>query len=283
MEPVLPEPEETLALHVDSDSHFLQLTATFLERNASDLAVRSETDPDRAIERLAEERIDCIVSGHEPPELDGLAFLEEVRSIDSDLPFVLFTSEEDGSIGVDAITAGVDSFVRREKGTGKYALLAKRIQSVVEQLRDRRRAAKAREMYELLARVSTDAFWIRDIETRETLYSEGIRQFGYEPGIREDGFQWWLERVHPEDRETSVEMNAAQEAGNPEGFSTLDDESGEFTHRYRWRCADGSYIDCLSRGVVRFENGESVEMIGAMTDVSNLEESANVSSLTDRG
>jgi CheY-like chemotaxis protein len=269
MEPLLSEPDGVRVLHVDEDPHFLNLTRTFLERQDESLTVLTETDPDDVIERLRTERIDCVVSGYELRGTDGLVLLEEIQEFDAELPVLLFTDQGSEEIAVDAIELGVDSYVRQEEGTSKYVVLGQRILSAVERRRDRRRAEKAREVYELLAKVSTDAFWIRDIETRETLYSDGIRQFGYEPGIREDGFQWWLNRVHPDDRQASLDVNEAQEAGDPAGFTTLNDEYGEFTHRYRWRCADDSYIDCLSRGVVRFEDGEGVEMIGAMTNLSD--------------
>jgi CheY-like chemotaxis protein len=269
MEPLLSRPDEVRVLHVDDDPAFADLTADYLAQEAGDLTVVSETDPTAVLDRVAAEQFDCIVSDFDMPEVDGLDLLAAIREEYPTLPYVLFTGKGSEEIAAEAIEAGVDSYLRKQSSTSQFIVLANRIQALVDRYWERRRVEKAREVYELLAQVATDAFWIRDMETNVTQYSEGIRQFGYEPGIREDGFEWWVERVHPDDREASRSENAAQAAAEPTGFEDIDDEHGRFTHRYRWRCADGSYIDCLSRGVVRFEDGEGVEMVGAMTDVGD--------------
>jgi CheY-like chemotaxis protein len=252
-------------LHVDDSEPFLDVTKTYLERETDDLLLIPETDPDKAVEHLLETHIDCIVSDYNMPEIDGLEFLERVREYDPEVPFVLFTGKGSEEVAARAIEAGVDSYVRKKSGQSQFTILANRIETLVDQFWAKRRAEKMEQTYELVARTATDTFWIRDMETGQTLYSEGIRRFGYEPGVREDGFEWWVQRVHPEDRDEARDLNALQREGAPAGFDDRDAEFGEFTHRYRWRCADGSYVRCLSRGIVRFEDGEAVEMVGAMT------------------
>lgn len=268
MDPLLRSPEDIHVLHVDDDPQLLDLVATFLERERDDLVVSSESDPTAVTDRLARQRVDCIVSDHDMPQKTGLELLATVRETHPDVPFVLFTGKGSEAIAAKAIDAGVDAYIRKESGTAQYAVLAQRIVTAAEQYHADRRAAKAREVYELLARVATDAFWVRDMETGETHYSEGIRQFGYDPGLRADGFEWWLERVHPDDRDRASSLNIAQERGHPAGFDHQGDRYGRFAFVYRWRKADDSYVDTLSRGVVRFENDEAVEMVGAMTDVA---------------
>jgi CheY-like chemotaxis protein len=267
MEPLFSEPTEAKILHLDDDESFLELTEAFLTRESADLTVQTETDPSDGLDRVGEGRIDCIVSDYEMPGMTGLDFLSAVRDYDEQVPFVLFTGKGSEEVAAEAIEAGVDSYLRKKAGKAQFTVLANRIESLVEQRWNSRRATKLEETYELIAKTATDAFWVRDIGTGETLYSDGIRRFGYEPGIREEGFEWWAERVHPEDRDESRDLNALQRQGAPEGFEHRDGQLGEFTHRYRWRCADGDYVQCLSRGIVKFENGDPVEMVGAMTRV----------------
>ena len=266
MEPLLTEPGEAHVLHVDDSDAFLDITTTYLEQETDDVTVVTETDPERALEYIGANRVDCIVSDFEMPTMDGLAFLDTVRDDHGNLPFILFTGKGSEDVAAQAIEAGVDSYLRKKSGSAQFTVLVNRIQTLVDQAWERRRAEKMEETYELIAKTATDAFWIRDMETEETLYSDGIRRFGYEPGIREDGFEWWAERVHPEDRDESRDLNELQREGAPNGFDAMDAEFGEFTHHYRWRCADGSYVPCTSRGIVRFEGGGPVEMVGAMTE-----------------
>lgn len=265
MKPLLTEPDELRVLHVDDSEPFLDTTKTYLQREIDELTLISETNPYNGLEHVVDDRIDCIISDYDMPEMDGLGFLDEVRNQDTETPFVLFTGKGSEEVASKAIEAGVDSYIRKKGGTAQFTVLANRVKALVDQSWAKRRARKMEQTYELIARTATDAFWIRDMKTSETLYSEGIRQFGYEPGVREDGFEWWVERVHPEDRDESRNLNELQRQGTPEGFDHIDGEFGGFTHRYRWRCADGSYVPCTSNGLVRFEDGEPVEMVGAMT------------------
>jgi CheY-like chemotaxis protein len=265
MEPLLSRPAEARVLHVDDQEAFLDVTATCLDREMDDVILISETDPKAGLDHVVDGRVDCIVSDYEMPGMDGLEFLDAVRDHDSEIPFVLFTGKGSEDVAAKAIEAGVSSYLRKKSGQAQFAVLANRIETLVDQDWARRRARKMEQTHELIVRTATDAFWIRNMETGETLYSEGIRRFGYEPGIREDGFEWWAERVHPQDRADSRDLNTLQREGSPEGFDTIDGEFGEFTHQYRWRDAAGAFVPLTSRGIVRFENGEPVEMVGAMT------------------
>jgi CheY-like chemotaxis protein len=269
MNPLFSRPDDVRVLHVDDEPRFVEMAATHLERQDPELSVTTETDPVASLDRLAEQRVDCVVSDYDMPDVDGLELLRRVRERDEDLPFVLFTGKGSEEVAAKAIDAGVDAYLRKEAAPSQFVVLANRIRSQVDQMWAVRRARKMEETYELVARAATDAFWIRDMTTGETLYSEGIEQFGYDPGVREDGFEWWVERVHPDDRQASRDLNELQRAGAPGGFDEMDREYGEFTHEYRWRRADGSYVSCVSHGIVRFEDDDPVEMVGAMTTLDD--------------
>jgi len=267
MELPFPEPDGVNVIHVDDDSGLVDLAAECLVLEDESLTVKTETDPTAVPDRLEAERVDCVISDYEMPEIDGLELVDRVRSVDDSIPFILFTGRGSEAVAAEAIESGVDAYVQKERGRSKYAVLANRVRSLVDRARATRRAEKLSETYELVARTATDAFWLRDMTTSATLYSDGIRQFGYQPGVREDGFEWWLERVHPDDRVVARGLNERQAAGEPSAFDDVDAEYGEFAHEYRWRTADDEYVPVRSQGIVRFEDDEPVEMVGAMVDV----------------
>jgi len=62
--------EPITVLHVDDEPPLLDLTKTFLERQGG-IEVRSESDPERALERL-DGSIDCVLSGYQMPAMDGV-------------------------------------------------------------------------------------------------------------------------------------------------------------------------------------------------------------------
>lgn len=273
MDPLFSEPEDITVLHVEDDEAFLDLSETFLRQEFDNIRLHKATSPTEGIDTLSNERVDCIVSDYEMPSVNGLEFLKQVRERDQDVPFILFTGRGSEEIAAQAIEAGVDSYLRKEGSSENFAILAHRIETLVERLFENRRAEKLEQVYELLARTATDAFWLRDMTTGRTRYSDGISRFGYEPGVREDGFEWWVNRVHSDDREDARNLNSLQREGDPAGFEGTEGEPGDFSFDYRWRCSDGSYTPCRSRGVVRFEDDEPVEMVGAMVELDGSTES----------
>jgi CheY-like chemotaxis protein len=80
-------------LCVDDDADFLDLTATFLERNLPVATIHTATRIHDAYHLLETEPITCIVSDYEMPEQTGLEFLGTVRETYPDLPFILFTGK----------------------------------------------------------------------------------------------------------------------------------------------------------------------------------------------
>jgi len=131
-------------LHVDDEARFAETAAEFLERESDAIEVVTETSADAALDRLEDETVDCVVSDYEMPGRDGIEFLEAVRVMDPELPFVLYTGRGSEEVASEAISAGVTDYLQKERGTDQYALLANRIQNAVE----RRAAEREREELE---------------------------------------------------------------------------------------------------------------------------------------
>jgi two-component system sensor histidine kinase UhpB len=130
--------------------------------------------------------------------------------------------------------------------------------------RTRRQAEEALRLtqhrFELVALGATDAIWDLDLDTRAVWWSEGVRRlFGYrdeDVGSHQD---WWVERVHPEDRGRVLEaMQTALEGGGR-----------MYANEYRFRRQDGSYAVVLDRGfIIQDAAGKPVRIVGGMSDVS---------------
>ena len=81
---------------------------------------------------------------------------------------------------------------------------------------------------------------------------------GLRPEALPRAFVAWLDRLHPDDRATTVEKveRAVQ-------------DGGVYRDEYRLRRDDGTYVHVRDRGVVlRDENGSSTHMVGAIRDVT---------------
>lgn len=105
-----------------------------------------------------------------------------------------------------------------------------------------------------------DAIWDWDLVDDKTTWSEGIHTlFGHPASEANSTAEWWLERIHPEDRDRVVT-----------GLEELLASSHNYwSCEYRFLKADGSYADVYDRGYVnRRPHGTPVRMIGAMTDLT---------------
>ena len=245
-------------LHVDDDRSFTAITADFLSVEDDRFVVSSDADAAAALDRLGTDPVDCVVSDYEMPGMDGLTFLTRVRERWPDLPFVLFTGRGSEEVAAEAISAGVSDYLQKG-GTDRYPLLATRITTLVEKYRLTQELATTRRRYELVGTVAADAFFEWDVRTDTVWRSDGYaRVFGYDADDVGDSFDWWIDRLHPDDRERVVtRLETTFSAG-----------SDRYEDRFRFRLGDGSYGHISARAHVAYDDGEPATVTGALTDRS---------------
>jgi len=156
-----PSPGETdgdriTVLAVDDDSNFLALTANYLEQKDDRLAVVTETSVRDALDRLASERVDCVVSDYDLSDRDGIEFLGAVREEYGDLPFILFTSRGSEGIASEAISAGVTDYLQKGGSSDQYDLLSNRIVNSVVKARAQQQVHAQRRQLEELHRATRE-------------------------------------------------------------------------------------------------------------------------------
>ncbi|MFB6191092.1 MAG: two-component system response regulator [Candidatus Nanohaloarchaea archaeon] len=66
-------------LHLDDDSEFLELFKKKINDKTDSIEIIDTDSPERALEIIEEEEIDCVISDYEIPGMDGIEFMEEVR------------------------------------------------------------------------------------------------------------------------------------------------------------------------------------------------------------
>ncbi|WP_436923526.1 response regulator [Halosimplex amylolyticum] len=153
-------------LCVDDHPDAIAVTEEFLARELPSADVRGVTTATEALEVLAEDRIDCVVSDYEMPDVDGLELLRTIRADRPDLPFILFTARGSEEIASEAISEGVTDYLQK-RGTEQYALLANRIENAVSQYRAERDLADVRRKLE---RLHATALELRDDDDRDSAY-----------------------------------------------------------------------------------------------------------------
>jgi len=137
-----------VVLHVDDDHAFADTTAALLERADDRLEVLTENSVADGLDRLADTRVDCIVSDYDMPGRDGLDFLEAVRADDGDIPFVLYTGKGSEEVAAAAFSRDATDYLQKRAGSDQATVLANRLVNYVETARanaERRRRLTAIE------------------------------------------------------------------------------------------------------------------------------------------
>ncbi|QLH80229.1 hybrid sensor histidine kinase/response regulator [Halosimplex pelagicum] len=252
-------PTTIRVLHVDDDPDLSALVASALEREDDRFEVVTATNPDEGLERLAGERVDCVVSDYDMPGTNGIEFLERVRADRPDLPFILYTGKGSEEVASDAVSAGVTDYLQKGTGTDQYALLANRIDNAVSAARSRRALEERNRRLETLIsnlpgivyRCENDPGW-----PMEFVAGECAAITGYDAAALESGEVNWGEDVlHPDDRERMWETVQ----------SALSD-GGPFEVTYRIRTADGDVRWMWERGRAIGDDGGGTGGDGGSAD-----------------
>lgn len=119
---------------------------------------------------------------------------------------------------------------------------------------------ESEERYRLASRATNDVIWDWSHATDRIEWGNGAELvLGYPEAAEGTPVEWWKERIHPHDL-AAVNMIYAR---------VLSRRQDSWSHEYRFRAANGEYINLFSRGyVVRDEAGRAVRSIGALLDVT---------------
>jgi len=245
-------------LHVDDDPKFGELTATVLEREDEQVTVETATGATEGLDMLGDARYDAVVSDYDMPATNGIEFLEEVRAVYPDLPFILFTGKGSEAVASEAISAGVTDYLQKRGGTEQYELLLNRIRNAVEGYRTEQELERQLDLLTEAEAVANIGVWEYNV-TEDTSYvtDEVLRIHGLDPGV-DLSPENSLEYYHPDDQPTirGAFQRAIEEHEPYDLELRLIDEDGE----RRW---------IRSRGIPEAADGEVVSVRGSIQDITD--------------
>lgn len=211
--------EDICVLHVDDKPEFAEVAAIHLERADPGLNVVTESSARDGLTRLRSAPIDCVLSGHDMPDMNGLEFLKAVREEFEDLPFILFTGKGNEEIASEAISAGVTEYLQKDAGTGQYTVLANRIRRAVGETRaksaleesERKLATLISNLPGVVYRARNEAGWPMEF------VSDGVEELvGYTPEEIQSGEVMWRSLINDDDAERiTPTVEESIEAGEP--------------------------------------------------------------------
>jgi len=251
---------DVTVLHVDDEPGFADVTAEFLER-AGGFDVLTEECGEDALARIAADSVDCVVSDHDMPSMNGLELLARVRESHPDLPFILFTGKGSEEVAGEAISAGVTDYLQKGSGTDQYTVLANRIRNAVEQDRSRRALEASQKRLSLFIDQSPLGVIEYD-DSFEIVRVNGAAEdiLGYDEADLVGGT--WMPIV-PADQQRHVAEIERQLLENNGGYHTVNENV----------TASGERIYCeWYNRVVTDDDGEVVAIFSQFRDVTDRRE-----------
>jgi len=119
-------------LALDDEPDQLELLKFFIEENDPDLVVDTLSDPREILETIKNKAYDCILADYMMPGMNGVELATIIKEI-KDIPFVLYTGRGSEQTVLDAISAGVDAYVRKDHNPEHFAKLVNVIRRVVSE------------------------------------------------------------------------------------------------------------------------------------------------------
>ena len=109
-------------------------------------------------------------------------------------------------------------------------------------------------------RATNDAIWDYNVTDGTVWWNKAYRnQFGRPDNA--DSPQWWIPRIHPDDRDRVVSSLQA--------FASGQGDSDRWSDEYRFQRLDGSYAVVVNRALRDCdENGKPVRVIGSLIDIT---------------
>ena len=145
-----------------------------------------------------------------------------------------------------------------------------RVIGAMQDLTERKRAEAAlresEERFRLATKATNDAIWDLDLkagtiswnDTYSMLYGTPVTALHERPDTA-DSWQFWIDRIHPEDRTRTVD----------EFKTALDGDSTSWSAEYRYRRADGEWAYIHDRAYIARDGfGNAWRVIGAMQDLT---------------
>jgi len=119
-------------LFVDDNAEDRGLAKLNLLQLSSELEMLETGSALEAIEMLKQNKVDCILSDFQMPDMNGLQFLKALRSKGIETPFIFLTGQGNEQIAAEALRSGAGDYFTKDVGFAHYDRLLNSIQKLVE-------------------------------------------------------------------------------------------------------------------------------------------------------
>ena len=163
-------------LYVDDEEELLDLGRIFLERGGEFSVITAES-AQIGLDHLASHTVDLIISDYQMPDINGLAFLKQVREKYPELPFILFTGRGREEVVIEAINNGVDFYLQKGGDPkSQFAELKHKIKTAIERRNVINELRESQQRLSDIINFLPDATFAIDTEGRVIAWNKAIEE-----------------------------------------------------------------------------------------------------------
>ena len=159
----------------------------------------------------------------------------------------------------DGTEVAIETHRRAFRGKDGWLIVGS-ARDITSRIASERALRESNERFEIVARATSDVVWDWNLVTDELWWNENYYAvLGYRREDTARDSRSWKDRIHPDDAERVIGGIRR----------VIDGSENVWSDEYRFRAADGRYVDVYDRGLfIRDADGTAVRAIGAMVDVT---------------
>ncbi|MCL6100212.1 MAG: PAS domain S-box protein [Bacteroidetes bacterium] len=215
------------------------------------------------IKVIEERQFDLILSDNTLPDFDGIDALRYAKKIQPETPFIFLSGTLGEDVAIEAMRWGATDYVLKQR-IEKFGVTVKRVLEESRRKKELEYANKKikenEERLKIAQEVAHLGTWEHNVTTNEIYWSEEqYNIFGYEPNQISVSLEFFLNIVHPDDKQI-----IAQAIEN-----LLKGQKNEFEREFRIIRPDGKIRIIQSIGRVYLdEKGLPFKIIGTVMDIT---------------
>jgi two-component system, NarL family, sensor histidine kinase UhpB len=205
---------------------------------------------------ITEEDIDIAFLDLSLPDSGGVESFINLNQRFPHIPIVVLSGLADEKIARRCIAMGAQDYLLKNELNERF--LEKSVYYSIERKKNMEDILAVNQQYELIGSVTNDVIWNWNLETDE-IFCPKKSFLGYRSDEIENGIDWWMRRIHPED------VGQMREAIQ----NVQEKKATHFQVEYRFRSGEGVYQYLFSRGaIIPAKRGEPKLMIGALMNIT---------------
>ncbi|MBI5524353.1 MAG: response regulator [Desulfarculus sp.] len=245
----------------DSEDDYLLLLGELERAGLHPLSVRVETA--EAFRQALQKPWDLIVSDHHMPGFGGVQALGLRNQLAPDTPFIVVSGTIGEETAVEAMRLGASDYLMKNNLARLVPAIRRELAEAQQRSAGRqaeKELALSQERFRLVAQAASDVIYDWDALNDRAWFSDSLQaRFGYQDKEVDKARQWWLERLHPEDRPALEKALAVSQQERRESWSW----------EYRLKRADGTWATVMDRGQLVYDpQGRPLRRVGALIDIS---------------